>query len=299
MVDRREAKWCYSVEQIEQRTDRQVIARLTKDGVLPDWSKKFCPHCHLGEVLPLAKRDKQRGWAYRCRRKGCQKFILPHHDHPIFTVGWASGQKVLRHQAKILFSLLVGVSIPQAHLLWEDHRRFLVGMSQRLDAARKRHVLKHEKFIKFGNGEEGPRADVEADEVDLGKEFLPDQNKARWEQWAGVVQRAKPSSLVLFKTKPRLTKPNAPGPGPIKKVDWTPFAKQWLKGRCVFIHTDGARSYKLGLNRKRKIEGIIHDLVVHKKKNQWEMDAAQVRAIVPAPAAERFHHLHQGRGTSH
>ena len=44
------------------------------------------------------------------------------------------------------------------------------------------------------------------------------------------------------------------------------MARKWLKGRCVFLHTDGARSYKLGINRKRKLEGVIHDYVIHKKK---------------------------------
>ena len=38
------------------------------------------------------------------------------------------------------------------------------------------------------------------------------------------------------------------------------------KERCVFLHTDGARSYLLGQNRKRKLDGVIHDYVVHKKK---------------------------------
>ena len=44
------------------------------------------------------------------------------------------------------------------------------------------------------------------------------------------------------------------------------MAKKWLKGRCVFLHSDGARSYKLGMNRKRTLDGVIHDYVVHKKK---------------------------------
>ena len=33
-----------------------------------------------------------------------------------------------------------------------------------------------------------------------------------------------------------------------------------LQGRNVILHTDGARSYKL------KIQGVLHDNVVHKKK---------------------------------
>jgi hypothetical protein len=90
--------------------------------------------------------------------------------------------------------------------------------------------------------------------------------KVRWEQWGGIVERGRPSSLVLFKTNPKLTKQRAPGPGPISKKDWTPLANKWLKSRCVFLHTDGARSYKLGENRDRQLTGVVHDFVVHKKK---------------------------------
>ena len=44
------------------------------------------------------------------------------------------------------------------------------------------------------------------------------------------------------------------------------MAKRWLKGRRVILHTDGARAYKAGINRKTVIEGIVHDYVVHKLK---------------------------------
>jgi len=125
------------------------------------------------------------------------------------------------------------------------------------------------RYTDWGSWESvGPWQDVEADEVDLGKEVVADEDgtHARWEQWAGVVQRGNSSSLVLFKTSHKQTKVRSPGPGPITKRDWMPVAKRWLKGRCVFLHTDGARSYKLGINRKRFLAGVVHDYVVHKKK---------------------------------
>ena len=86
------------------------------------------------------------------------------------------------------------------------------------------------------------------------------------------MQRGTPPSLVMFRTSPKTTKVRSPGPGPITKKDWEPQALKRLKGRCVFLHTDGARSYKMGANRKRAIDGIVHDFVVHKKKKingQW------------------------------
>ena len=162
---------------------------------------------------------------------------------------------------------------PQVHLLFEDDRTFIQRFAQRLDRAYATFVLKRERTIKFGDGTGTFWHDVEADEVDLAKVEVTESSRGSssscavaWEQWAGIVQRGVPSSLVLFKTKSKKTKRRAPGPGPITKKDWTPTATKWLKGRCVFVHTDGARSYKLGMNRKRKLDGIIHDYVVHKKK---------------------------------
>ena len=35
----------------------------------------------------------------------------------------------------------------------------------------------------------------------------------------------------------------------------------------MFLHTDGSRSYLLGMNRTRFLKGVIHDYGVHKKKN--------------------------------
>ena len=187
----------------------------------------------------------------------------------MFSHGWGKNYKPFKHQVKLLLGLTAGLTLPQCHLLWGDWITYVRRFSQRLDSARAMYVRKTEKTIKFGNPGAGPWQDVEADEVDLRKEEVAgDGNikKAQWNQWGGIVQRGKPSSLVLFKTTAKQTKFRAPGPGPISKRDWTPMANKWLKGRWVFIHTDGARSYKLGMNRKRTLDGVIHDYVVHKKK---------------------------------
>lgn len=81
-----------------------------------------------------------------------------------------------------------------------------------------------------------------------------------WEQWAGLVARGRPESLVLVRLKPPPTASRAPGPGAIRKVDWQPIANRWLKGRNIILHTDSARSYKA------KVPGVLHDSVVHQKK---------------------------------
>jgi hypothetical protein len=113
---------------------------------------------------------------------------------------------------------------------------------------------------KFGTADDRQWHDVEADEVDLNKEVVQGVGRgkqARWHQWAGIVERGRPSSLVLFKTSPKRTKVRSPGPGLITKKDWSPMAKKWLENRCVFLHTDGARSYKMGLNRKTIFDEVL------------------------------------------
>lgn len=54
----------------------------------------------------------------------------------------------------------------------------------------------------------------------------------------------------------------APGPGPIRKRDWKPIAHKHLLGRRVILHTDGARAYKM------KLDKVIHCNVVHKQKKK-------------------------------
>jgi hypothetical protein len=38
------------------------------------------------------------------------------------------------------------------------------------------------------------------------------------------------------------SKPRAPGPGAIRKVEWKPLAVKWLQNREVILHTDSAKS---------------------------------------------------------
>jgi len=120
-----------------------------------------------------------------------------------------------------------------------------------------------EKKIRFGEGQAWK--DLEADEMDLGKGLLPVQDTDKvvaWEQWGGIVERGNPKSLLLQRLNPAKTKKRAPGPGPIRKRDWKPMTKKWIKDRKVILHTDGARSYKM------VVDGVIHDNVVHAKKKK-------------------------------
>eukprot|EP00971_Amphidinium_carterae_P048871 963149-Amphidinium_carterae.1 len=72
--------------------------------------------------------------------------------------------------------------------------------------------------------------------------------------------RGDPRTLGLRKANASVTKPRAPGPGAIKKIDYKPLADHCLKNRHVVLHTDAARSYKL------RVPGVVHVSVRHCKK---------------------------------
>ena len=119
--------------------------------------------------------------------------------------------------------------------------------------------MKREKSITFGTGKAW--RDAEADEAVFGKGQAEDDcEKVAWEQWAGVIERGRPDSLVLVRTTSSLTAKRAPGPGAIKKIDWKPLADRYLRKRHIILHTDRAKSYAM------KVDGVKHDSVRHCKK---------------------------------
>ena len=82
---------------------------------------------------------------------------------------------------------------------------------------------------------------------------------------AGTTRKLDPGAVET-------TEKRAPGPGPIRKVEWQPLGKKYLEGRNIIFHTDSARSYKT------RLEGVKHDNVVHCKKRvkvngkwKWQM----------------------------
>jgi len=187
-------------------------------------------------------------------------------------------------QGVTLFLCQANVKQSSAHILTKLDHKVIEKIYENNDAARQRHVAMKEKEVRFCA--EHDWNDVEVDEVDLGhviekeetalsvaaKRTLRNQtkkmkrkaNKAKrdkvWEQWGGIIERGYQETLVLSRLNPIKTKRRAPGPGPISKRDWKPLGNKHLKGRKVILHSDGARTYEL------EIDGVIHDNVVHKKK---------------------------------
>ena len=161
-------------------------------------------------------------------------------------------------QAAVLHCALANVPTTSVPQLLDVDRKVVDRIYINLEVARTRHIKQLESKVVFG--EKHKWTDVEADEVDLGKELDLGSGKLKWEQWGGLVERGRPDTLVLYRLSPKLTAKGAPGPGPIRLKDWKEVAKKHLTKRDVILHTDGARAYTL------KIPGVIHDHVVHKKR---------------------------------
>ena len=72
-----------------------------------------------------------------------------------------------------------------------------------LEIARARYVESQEKLITYGDPCGSMWTDVEADEVDLGKALVDDADdpayNLKWEQWCGILERGRPTSLRLFR----------------------------------------------------------------------------------------------------
>ena len=251
--------WHRSLLDYVNKPENEVVNSLIKDKFLFDWKGRRCQHCKKG-VCGSKKMVKGRGLRWRCRSYLCQKFTHPAFKHPIFSLGSGTGAMPLAQQAASLMCAVAGVGIAETHILLKTNDKAVRSVSHNLDFARKRHVVQPEKNIIFGNGKAWK--DAEADEAVFRKNIVEvkGEKKAEWVQRAGLVERGRPESLVLWKTHSSRTVTRAPGPGAIKKTDWKPVADSRLKNRRVILHTDSARSYRM------KVDGMLHDAVVHCKK---------------------------------
>ena len=252
-------RWGISVQMLLKKKTLPLIKLLQKNGILP--KMKTCPHCGEKSLTSLQYSDIKGIYAYRCNRKACMRRVQPHSFHPIFVQGSGNSITSLAIQAAILFCAIIGRTTVQTHLLLDANKKIISTIYSNLENARTRYVHLKEKDIVYGKWR-----DVEADEVDLGKgvvnEPVNENLCIRWEQWGGLVERGRPSSLRLFRLSPALTDRRAPGPGPIRKQDWKPIAEKYLAGKGVILHTDGARPYKL------KLPDVVHCNVVHQKKKK-------------------------------
>ena len=234
-----------SVQGLTSMRPRASIRQLQKDKMLPKWTGNTCPHCGVGKLGPLRFSHARKVWTHKCGAKPCRKFLQPQDFHPIFFNGNGASTTSLGQQAAVLCCALAGAPVSSAPIILERNHKPVARIYTNLEIARSQHVIQKQKHIKFGAKQSW--SDVEADEVDVGKEVETKSNTARWEQWGGIVERGQPSTLVLFRFPSRRTAARSPGPGPITKRDWKPMAQKYLEGRNIILHTDGAKAYKLKL----------------------------------------------------
>ena len=259
------ASWKRTLKEILSASDKKIIQKLQQDGLLPKWDKKRCPRCWKSY---LTTKTHQGLPQYQCRGWKCRHVVRPQHLHPLFASGRGQSYLPLQTHAAVLFMLLIGLTHPQIRLTLGVNHKVVEEMSSRLARTRQAYVEKKERTIVFG----GKRtwADVEADEctfdrADMSKEVeykaaIINGKSILWEQWSGILARGKPSTLVLSRLNPALTVKRAPGPGAIRKIDWTPLAERHLKNTRVMLRTNAAKSYKA------KISGEYRDAVIHCKK---------------------------------
>ncbi|CAE7422532.1 unnamed protein product [Symbiodinium pilosum] len=238
-------KWGLSIQKLFSMKQLALIRFLQKDKILPKY--KQCPHCGEKSLTSLQYSNIKGIYAYRCTKKKCMKRTQPHDHHRIFTSGRGNRVTSLVMQVANLFCAIL-LSMVQTHLLLDVDDKIIARIYTNLDIARASFVVQKEKDITYGNWK-----DVEADEVDLGKGTFENHSSpllsTRWEQWGGLVERGRSTSLRLFRLNPKNAKKRAPGPGPIRKRDWKPIAKKHLEGKNVILHTDGARAYKMKLSQ--------------------------------------------------
>ena len=74
--------WKRTVPELLKATDRQIVQILQQDKMLPKLHGKVCPHCQRGHLQEKLRYGKPH---YRCRAKGCQRYVSPQYLHPFFT----------------------------------------------------------------------------------------------------------------------------------------------------------------------------------------------------------------------
>lgn len=157
-----------SVQGLISMRPRALFRCLQKNGILLDWRGQTCPHCGAGSLQPLRFFKDRKVWAHKCTAKLCRKYVQPHDFHPIFHHGRGASYTPLGHQAAVLCCALAGVPATSAPVILGMNHKPVSRIYNNLEIARSRHVLQKQKEIHFGARHTW--CDVEADEVDIGKE---------------------------------------------------------------------------------------------------------------------------------
>ena len=254
-------QWSMSLVELVGLSDVALIRHLQKMKILQ--KLRWCPHCKRGRLWPL-KQHAGRGPAYRCRARGCQKFVLPHAG-----CSWGSAHVPLRTQAMVLFCCIARVDMGKIHILTSAGRKVVETLCRRWRQTLLRYVEHKQSQVCLGEGLKW--SECEVDEVTCRGRRVG--QKVTWYQYCGLLKRGDRRTLVLGKMKVKTTSVKLKGkgagstvsPGPITKAEWKKIADKYVKLRKVLLHCDGARAYKFS-----NIPGVVTDAVKHKRPNDAE-----------------------------
>ena len=254
-------QWSMSLVELVGLSDVALIRHLQKMKILQ--KLRWCPHCKSGRLWPL-KQHAGRGPAYRCRARGCQKFVLPHAGPPFFACSWGSAHVPLRTQAMVLFCCIARVDMGKIHILTSAGRKVVETLCRRWRQTLVRYVEHKQSQVCLGEGLKW--SECEVDEVTCRGRRVG--QKVTWYQYCGLLKRGDRRTLVLAKMKVKTTSVKLKGkgagstvsPGPITKAEWKKIADKYVKLRKVLLHCDGARAYKFS-----NIPGVVTDAVKHKR----------------------------------
>ena len=225
---------------------RKLVTELTKSGHLQ--RLMACPFCKEGK-LTKCTHTKDGLPRFRCNKKACQKFALPHANHPVFSTAWGNRYCSLNKQAVALFGIVWGMSVTQVMLLDDGlNRRAVQAVSTRWHKLCATWVMAKQKEIKFGDKDkslslaEGQMDEVEADGVVVRKSDVSPVVVA----WQIGQARGDRRSLVLDRTpdcRSTRTQTGQAAPPPTSKRQWLGICRRRV-GAKTLMHADGAGCYR-------------------------------------------------------
>ncbi|CAE7795509.1 unnamed protein product [Symbiodinium sp. CCMP2592] len=247
-----QVKWKRTLPQLLKANDYDIIKMLLADKLLMDLSGKLCPRCSSGTLSKLHTGGPHH-LKHRCNNYKCTAAITPYHLHPLFSECMGPQKQSLQMQSAMLLLKLHNVPQSTIRLVLDINHKAIEDMEagaclgKKLCRLRKEFVEKEEKKIVLGN--KRTWVDVEADEATFDKRDIskdPDvkhliskpNNTTLWEQCMGWNRTARPASHI----HPPQAEPQA--------------------------HTHESTGPKSNPEDRveAKVDGVIHDRVVHCKK---------------------------------
>ena len=121
----RQTKWRRTIQELVTASDEEIISILIKDQLLRDWKGAMCPHCQSGKLSALTNNGRDDILRHRCNCKGCQRYLLPQHLHPIFSATKGPEGHTLQMQAAALLVRLLHVPLSAIHVLTHINHKAL------------------------------------------------------------------------------------------------------------------------------------------------------------------------------